>query len=71
MSEQYVWVVTYWDEGCEPVVTVFNNQKAAQQCHYCFSLEHNCCIDKAQIFSAVSFVPEENEDEKKEEEEKK
>lgn len=56
MSEQYVWVVTYWDEGMEPVVTVFNNQKAAQECYSCFSLEHNACIDKAFIYSSVSFT---------------
>lgn len=68
MSDQYVWIVTYWDDdGCEPTVTAFDNEKAARECYKCFSFEHHVCIDKAQVFKSITYTKPESEDEGEEE----
>ena len=56
----YVWIVTYWEPGEEPVVAAFSNEEAAQSCYNYFVIEHTgACIDKVRVFSTVSF--QENE----------
>ena len=48
----YVYVVTYQDVAKEPVITVFNNEEAANKCYMAFVLEHdNAWIDSAPIYS--------------------
>ena len=33
MKYNTVYVVTYWDDGLEPVVTVFDNLENAEKCY--------------------------------------
>lgn len=52
---QYVWVVTYWDTGSEPVVTVFNNPHAANMSKEFFEKHHDgVCVDHVPIYCAWS-----------------
>ena len=52
MKYNTVYVVTYWDNGLEPVVTVFDNQENAEKCYSFFIKRHNgCCIDEVPIYS--------------------
>ena len=46
-----VYVVTYWDNGVEPVVTVFDNQENAEKCYSFFIKEHDgCCVDEVPVY---------------------
>ena len=46
-----VYVVTYWDDGEEPVVTVFDNADAATRCMDSFSESHDgCCLDECEVY---------------------
>lgn len=57
-----VYVVTYWKEelNYEPVVTVFNNEDAAQRCKSYFNNRgFETCVDKCEIFS--NFKEDDNE----------
>ena len=50
------WSVIYWDKGEEPVVTLFDNEEAANNCYKYFKLHHDgCCIDECSIFSNFSI----------------
>lgn len=50
---QYIWIVTYWDVGSEPVVTAFNNPHAANMCKDYFAKHYDgVCIDHVQIYCA-------------------
>lgn len=52
MKYNNVYVVTYWDDGLEPVVTVFDNQENAEKCYSFFIKRHSgCCIDEVPIYS--------------------
>lgn len=52
MKYNNVYVVTYWDNGLEPVVTVFNNQENAEKCYLFFKEKHDgCCMDEVLIYS--------------------
>lgn len=45
-----VWAVTYYDDGEEPVVTVFDNKEAAMACYSCFIGEHDVVnVDEAPV----------------------
>ena len=47
-----VWSVIYWDEGEEPIISLFDNEEAARKCYEYFKPNHDgCCIDKCSIFS--------------------
>lgn len=47
-----VFIVTYWDNGLEPVVTAFDNQENAEKCYSFFIKSHSgCCIDKVPVYS--------------------
>ena len=47
-----VYIVTYWDNGVEPVVTAFDNQENAEKCYSFFIKRHDgCCIDEVPIYS--------------------
>lgn len=55
--QQKIWVVTYWDKGEEPVVTVFNNRKAAENCYKAFKDSHDgCCIDETMLYHSITIV---------------
>jgi len=57
MQSNTVWIVTYWDNGDEPVVSPFNNEDAARKCYEYFKTCHDgCCIDKCDIFSNFSLT---------------
>lgn len=46
-----IFIVTYWDNGLEPVVTAFNNQVSAEKCYSYFKKEHDgCCIDEVPVY---------------------
>ena len=32
-EEEYIWVVTYYDFNTEPIITVFDNEEAANICY--------------------------------------
>lgn len=52
MKYNNVYVVTYWDDGLEPVVTVFDNQENAEKCYSFFVRRYSgCCIDEVPIYS--------------------
>ena len=52
MKYNNVYVVTYWDDGLEPVVTVFDNQENAEKCYSFFIKRHSgCCIDEVPVYS--------------------
>lgn len=60
MDEKYVWIVTYWNIGTEPIVTAFDNEDAAQIFYEYFKEQSlGICIDKAKIYSKVT-IEEEN-----------
>ena len=49
---QEIWSVVYWDDGEEPVTTLFDNEESAKRCYTYFKMYHDgCCIDKCSIFS--------------------
>lgn len=53
----WVWVVTYWDKGKEPIVTVFDNRKAAEYCYMAFKDSHDgCCIDETMLYHSFTIV---------------
>ena len=46
------WSVIYWDEGEEPVISLFDNEEAARKCYEYFKLNRDgCCIDECNIYS--------------------
>lgn len=46
-----VWVVSYYDIGEEPVVTVFTNSDAAYDCYEYFFVEHDkVSIDEVPVY---------------------
>lgn len=50
-----VWVVTYYDIGDDPVVTVFNNKLAAIKCYKYFLGEHDKVnIDKTPVYKSFN-----------------
>ena len=52
MKYNNVYVVTYWDNGLEPVVTVFDNQENAEKCYSFFVNRHSgCCVDEVPVYS--------------------
>ena len=49
---EHVYVVTYWDNGEEPVLTAFNNEDVAGDCFKYFRKQHDgCCFDTLPIYS--------------------
>ena len=48
-----VWIVSYWDYfSKEPVVTVFDNEEAANKCYKYFKTGNELCwLDKCPIYS--------------------
>lgn len=53
-SDHKIYVVTYLDDG-EPVVTLFDNQEAANKCYqYLKNYYTVCCVDECEVCS--SFV---------------
>lgn len=51
-----VWVVTYWSNNTEeePIVTVFDNDDAAQNCYKYFNRkEEHCCIDECPVYKEI------------------
>ena len=51
IMDKKVFIVTYWDNGLEPVVTVFDNQENAEKCYSFFVKRHSgCCIDEVPIY---------------------
>ncbi len=56
-QQKKIWVVTYWDKGEEPIVTVFNNRKAAEYCYKAFKDSHvECCIDETMLYHSFTIV---------------
>lgn len=50
-QERYVWAVTYWVGGEEPVVTTFDNQEVANKCYRVFKETYgNCCVDRCPVY---------------------
>lgn len=50
--DRTVFAVTYWDNGVEPVVTVFDNRENAEKCCSFFKGKHDgCCVDEVPIYS--------------------
>ena len=46
-----VYVVTYWDKGEEPTVTVFNNEFSAHQYYDYIKDKHfGSCIDDCPVY---------------------
>lgn len=53
-----VHVVTYWsdDPNEEPVVTVFSDEVAAQDCYKYFKeVKEHCCNDRCPVFSSFKI----------------
>ena len=49
--DKTVFVVTYWDVGLEPVITVFDNQENAEKCYLFFKGKHDgCCMDEVPVY---------------------
>lgn len=49
--DETVFVVTYWDNGLEPVVTVFDNRENAEKCYSFFIKRHSgCCVDEVPVY---------------------
>ena len=49
--DRTVFVVTYWDNGLEPVVTVFDNRENAEKCCSFFIEKHDvCCMDEVPLY---------------------
>lgn len=56
-QQKKIWVVTYWDKGEEPTVTVFDNRKAAKHCYKAFKGSHDgCCIDETMLYHSFTIV---------------
>lgn len=54
---EYVWVVTYWDIGVEPVITVFNNEVVANDFYnYSKNHFHVCCLDRCPVYSTFKVT---------------
>lgn len=59
-DRQKVWVVSCYDEGKAPVVTVFDNEQAAMKCYdnLRFFLNYDkhvkVCIDKAPVYQSFT-----------------
>lgn len=51
----YVYIVTYWDYLVPPVVTAFDNEKAADDFYEFANYHTGCCIDKVPIYSHFYF----------------
>ena len=52
IKNEFIWIVTYWDFGNDPVVTAFNNEETANRCYKYFKKHHElCCLDKCPIYS--------------------
>lgn len=50
-----VWIVTYIDNGDEPVVTPFDNKKAAYKCYEYMLGEHDYVgLDACSVFSSFT-----------------
>lgn len=57
-----VWIVTYWDDNEEPVVTPFDNPESAQRCCNYFKKEHDgCCVDECEVYGSFIVARNENE----------
>ena len=51
-----IWIVTYWDEGDEPIVTAFDNKIAADYCYRAFRDCHDgCCIDETHLYHSFNI----------------
>ena len=51
------FVVTYWEENKEPVVTVFDNKSNANKYHnYIKEKYNNTCIDECYIYSTFDLI---------------
>ena len=56
-----IFVVTYWNEGVEPVITLFDNLEAAEKAHKYFSTFDHCVLDKDMpVYSNFETEKEEN-----------
>ena len=65
-EEQHIFVVTYYDMGQDPVVTVFNNKPAAVRCYEYFFEKHDVVnIDEAPVYK-MFFSEHIDEDQEKE-----
>jgi hypothetical protein len=52
-----IYIVTYWDNGQEPIITVFNDKEAADNCYDYFKDKHDhICIDKSQVYSTFKVI---------------
>ncbi len=53
-----VWVITYWEDGNEPVVTVFNNKYAADRFYQYHDGRHSggICADKCEIYDTFKLA---------------
>ena len=57
MSVCKVWVVTYCNNGDEPVVTVFDNEGAAKYMYSVFIGAYDkVCIDQVAVYHAFKVV---------------
>lgn len=51
MNDKTVWVVTTWEDGEEPIISVFDNEDTARRYRdYCERSGKNNCIDEAPVF---------------------
>lgn len=56
-DRQKVWVVSYYDEGEAPVVTVFDNEPAANRCYWWFlNWYHHTKVDIDEVPVYQSFT---------------
>lgn len=54
--EMPIYIVTYWDEGKEPVVTAFDNKDAAEYCYRAFRDCHDgCCMDETTVYHSFNI----------------
>ena len=55
MEKIEVWIVTYWDNNQEPIVTAFDNEYNANKCYLYFKSTHvNCIMDKTYLYNKFS-----------------
>lgn len=55
MDKPIIYIVTYWDDNKEPVVTAFDNKEAAESYYnYSINKHKGCCLDETKIYS--SFI---------------
>ena len=60
VSKKRVWVVTGYEDGQEPIVSVFDNQDAASgYLSYACGVHENVCIDEAPVYSSFFVFKEE------------